>query len=60
MMACERMMACEKCGEDEKREVVVHTHYFESVYTCTNCGAVRTTRDERIGGQDVVSGSVKQ
>ena len=44
---------CEKC--DETREVVVHTHYYESVYTCTNCGAVRTTRVGRIGGRDVRS-----
>lgn len=49
------MMVCEECGEDEKREVTVHTHYYENIYTCVNCGAVRTTRDERVGGRDVKS-----
>lgn len=48
-------MACDVCEDDEKREVIVHTHYYESIYTCTECGAVRTTRDERVGGRNVRS-----
>lgn len=39
---------------DEKREVIVHEHRFENIYTCEACGNIRREYDYRAGGSIVV------
>jgi len=40
---------------DETREVIVHEHQYENVYTCKACGVIRREYDYRAGGSRVVS-----
>ena len=39
---------------DEKREVIVHEHQYENVYTCEACGVIRRKYEYRAGGRIVV------
>ena len=44
-----------KCyHSDEKREVIVHEHQFENVYTCEACGNIRREYNYRAGGSIVI------
>ena len=43
---------------DEKREVIVHEHQFENVYTCEVCRNIRRTYDYRAGGSRVINHDV--
>lgn len=39
---------------DENREVIVHEHQYENVYTCKACGVIRREYDYRAGGSIVI------
>ena len=38
----------------ETREVIVHEHKFENVYTCEACGEIRKEYEYRAGGSIVI------